>query len=331
MQKTATFFITTARSGTQWLCATLQAIYPDLLVVEHEPIGYAYSPKIYLRSPAALAALRTKPVVREHLDNIHDVLRQKSYVEVGFPAFAAAPLLAAEFGAHLRLVQLVRHPARVAVSVAAQNWFDPGRRNDIQRDISPAPTDPGVRLRHYGERWVTMTPFEKSLFYWAEVHLYGLEVRQAFPDVPFLQLTFEDLLADAVAWKRLAAFLDVPYRPAWREAATIRIDAYRNKISMVERSQLQSHPEIAALARRFGYDIGDPDVGGTDDTDIGDPRFNRIADIWLSHRQRVWRRRLRSARATLVRTIDAMHLGGVARSVKRVAKTRLRRTRPKRR
>jgi len=108
--QTVTFFITTARSGTQSLHAALQTVYSDLLVAEHEPIRYAYAPKQCLRDPAALAALRIKPVVRQHLDHIHEVLRHKSYVEVGFPAFATAPLLAEEFGTRLRLVQLVRHP-----------------------------------------------------------------------------------------------------------------------------------------------------------------------------------------------------------------------------
>jgi hypothetical protein len=330
MQTAATFFITTARSGTQWLSETLKTIYPDLLVVEHEPIGHAYSSKMYLRNPAALTDLRAKPVVREHLDRIHGVLRQKSYVEVGCPAFAAAPLLTSEFGKRFRLVQLVRHPVRVAISITAQQWFDPGRRNALQGDTAPAPTDPGAYLRHYRARWATMTPFERSLFYWAEVHLYGLEVRKQLPDVPFLQLTLEDLLAGTPAQTRLAAFLDVPYRPAWREASAIRIDALPKHVNTIDRSPLQDHPEIASLARHFGYDIGDADIGYTDirhidigDSDIGDPRFNQIADIGLSPRQRVLWRRFRKVGATLIRMLDAMYLGGIVRGAKRIAKTRL--------
>ena len=218
-----TFFITTARSGTQSLHAALQTAYSDLLVAEHEPIRYAYAPKQCLRNPGALAALRIKPVVRQHLDHIHEVLRHKSYVEVGFPAFAAAPLLAEEFGRRLRLVQLVRHPVRVAASLVTHRWFDPGQRDDIQTNIVPAPTDPGVHFKHYRDRWPHMSPFEKALFYWSEVHLYGLEVRDAHPSVPFLPLTFEDLMAQTAAHERLAAFLNVPYRPEWSKALARRI------------------------------------------------------------------------------------------------------------
>lgn len=257
--QTATFFITTARSGTQSLHAALRAAYSDLLVAEHEPIRYAYAPKQCLRDPAALAALRIKPVVRQHLDHIHEVLRHKSYVEVGFPAFAAAPLLAEEFGTRLRLVQLVRHPVRVAASLVTHQWFDPVRRDDdIQTNIVPVPTDPGVRLKHYRDRWPHMSPFEKALFYWSEVHFYGLEVRDALPSVPFLQLTFEDLVAQTAAHERLVAFLNVPYRPEWGKAVARRSDNHRRTtVDTIDLADVYKHPEIIALAERFGYNVGD--------------------------------------------------------------------------
>jgi hypothetical protein len=164
-----------------------------------------------------------------------------------------------------------------------------------------------------------MTAFEKGLFYWAEVHLYGLEVRKELPEVPFLQLTFEDLLAGTPAQERLAAFLEVPYRAAWRDASAIRIDAIPNDTNTIDRSPLQDHPEIASLAKDFGYDIGDADVGYTD---IGDTRANQIADIWRSPRRRAWSRRVRKALIALMGMLDAMHLGGIARGVWRIAKTR---------
>jgi hypothetical protein len=153
----------------------LKTICPDLLVVEHEPIKYAYSPKIHLRSPAAVADLRLSRLS----GNISTVsIRQKSYVEVGFPAFAAAPLLVAEFGAHLRLVQFAQHPVRVAASVVAQKWFDPGKRNDIQADVAPAPTDLESVLAALWRAMGYHDAFRKVAVLWAEVHIYGLEARR---------------------------------------------------------------------------------------------------------------------------------------------------------
>jgi hypothetical protein len=253
---TATFFITTARAGTQWLCQTLREIYPDVLVVEHEPVKYAYAPKRHLRNPAACAELRRDPAVRQHLDHIHRSLKTRSYVEVGFPAFAAAPLLWEEFGERLRLVQLVRHPVRVAASIVTHRWFDPGYRADIQANIALAPTDPGVVLRHYEKRWAEMSAFEKGLFYWAEVHLYGLEVQDRFAPVPFLRINLEDLLLDMKVRARLTQFLGVPYRAEWNDAPNHRIDAYHRQTSAKIDSQgTHTLPEIANLAAGFGYDI----------------------------------------------------------------------------
>jgi len=253
---TATFFITTARSGTQWVSETLRSGYPDLLAVEHEPIRYAYAPKRCLRNPGASAALRNQPAVRRHLDRVHETLKHKSYVEVGFPAFAAAPVLWEEFGPRLRLVQLVRHPVRVAASIVTHRWFDPGCRADIEDHIALAPTDPGVRMRHYAGRWPHMSAFEKALFNWAEVHLYGLEIRDELPGVPHLQVSLEELLAHGDARKRLTEFLGIPFRPAWSEAPQNRVDQYRKKTAhKIDRSKVHALPEVAQLAERFGYDL----------------------------------------------------------------------------
>lgn len=311
---TVTFFVTTARSGTQWLCATLQALYPDLLAVEHEPIGYAYSPKRYLRNPAAADALRSDPVVRAHFDKIHQVLKQKDYVEVGFPAFAAAPVLAAEFGERLRIVQLVRHPVRVAASIASQRWFDPGARNDIKADIMSEPTDPGARLQGYEDRWETMTAYEKGLFYWGEVHLCGQEVRKALPAVPFLQTTLEQLLSDGAAQKQLADFLGVPYRSMWSSAPAKRVDFHRRKIRALNRAQIAGHPQIMVLAANLGYDIGASEI-----------LQYRLVDAFrnvLSAPGRILRLIASGTRAALLKVLDAVHLGGVARRMKHAAKAR---------
>ena len=56
-EPTVTFFITTARSGTQWTASTLNKVYSDLLLAEHEPLGYRYEPRKTLRDLGKLRAL----------------------------------------------------------------------------------------------------------------------------------------------------------------------------------------------------------------------------------------------------------------------------------
>lgn len=252
---TATFFIATARSGTQWVCHSLRNVFGDLLAVEHEPIKYAYAPKRCLRNPAALAALRGYPIVRRHLDEIHSTLKDRPYVEVGFPAFAAAPLLLEEFGSHLRLVHLTRHPLRAAASIVTHRWFDPRERPDIMADVALAPTDHGVRLHHYAARWDQMSPFEKALFNWTEVHLYGLEVRD-LSTIPVLRVRFEDLLTQKGAASTFLDFLDLPHRSEWDAAATTIVDNFQRKTDHnMDWSTTHALPEMTELAEAFGYDL----------------------------------------------------------------------------
>jgi hypothetical protein len=254
---TATFFITTARSGTQWVSATLRALYPDLLSVEHEPIKYSYAPRRCLRNPDELTRLSTVPTVRRHLDDVRNTLKSRAYVEAGFPAFAAAPLLLKEFGERLRLVQLVRHPARVAASIVTHRWYEPGARPDIEADVALTPSDRGVCLRQYARQWPTMSPFEKALFFWAEVHLYGLEVERTLSTVPFLRIRFEDLLANRDARASFARFLDLPYRTAFDRAPEASIDQFRKRtMADIELGKITELPEIVGLATGFGYRTG---------------------------------------------------------------------------
>jgi hypothetical protein len=195
--------------------------------------------------------------VRRHFDAIHETLKTRSYVEVGFPAFAAAPLLRDEFGERLQLVQLVRNPVQVAASIVTHRWYSSGGRSDIKANVALTPSDAGVRLRNYAGRWTAMSEFEKALFYWAEVHLYGLEVQTRLSAVPFFQVSFEDLLGQRDARVAFARFLDVPYRRGFDSAPSERRDRFKRRTPVkIEPGRIWELPEVVALARRFGYEIG---------------------------------------------------------------------------
>ncbi len=256
----ATFFITTARAGTQWLAAALAHNYSDAMVVAHEPLDYAYRPKQYLRADDRLDELRERPEIAAHLDAIHRVLETKSYVEVGFPCFALAPLLLSEFGSRARLVQLVRHPVQVAASSVTHRWYQGTRGDTLPQDIELEPTDPGVLQKHYCNRWDSMSPFEKGLFYWSEVHLFAQEANARFSEVPFHCTRFEDLLSKRSARARLARFLGVPYRDGWEEFVHTYVDEYRLRTAQpIDISTANQHLNVVALGERHGYDLAGVD------------------------------------------------------------------------
>jgi len=257
---TATFFIATARSGTQWLTDRLRQVYSVEFVTEHEPIRYAYRPKLYLRGYDKLNELRALPAVSDHLDAIHLTLESNSYVEVGFPCYAMAPLLIREFGDRLRLVHLIRHPVRVAASVVTHHWYQDSRKDTLAMDIEPTPSDPGVVQTRYSDRWAGLSPYEKGLYYWTEVHLFGLEVQTRYPDVPFLTLKFEDLIDPPAALKRLAGFLGVDYREELAEKATTQVDRFHQTTSVaIDWTEIARHEQTQALAKHFGYDTASLD------------------------------------------------------------------------
>lgn len=256
MQPTVTFFVTTPRSATQWLAAALSEAYPDRVVAAHEPLGFRYSPCTTLRDPAAAARTARLPVVAAHFRRIEAILAGgRSYVEVGFPAFAMAPALRSAFGDRLRLVQMTRDPVRVAASLVTHRWYVDGARDDVHGVVALTPADRGVLMKDYAARWPDMSAFEKGLFLWAEIHAYGLEVEAGAPPGGFARFRAEGLLGpDPCDRRRLAAFLGLPDRAAWLDAHKTRVDRFHNTTTeTIDPHLLSRHPEIAALAERLGH------------------------------------------------------------------------------
>jgi hypothetical protein len=257
----AVFFITTARSGTQWVAAALARHFSHSLVVAHEPVGYAYRPKVYLRADDRVDELRAQPRVARHLDGIHRILRTTSYVEVGFPCFALAPLLLREFGDRLRIVQLVRHPVRVAASAVTHRWYQKTRSDSLPQDVELAPTDPGVLQKHYADRWRSMSAYEKALFYWSEVHQFAQEVKARLTTVPFHTARFEDLILNQTARENFAEFVGVQSEHRWENFVKTRVDHFH--LRTAERIDLASttrHPKVLEMSARYGYDLASVSV-----------------------------------------------------------------------
>jgi hypothetical protein len=254
-------FLATPRSGTQWLARSLGKVFEDLALVEHEPARYEYQPRRTLRSNDQLGLLRV-PVIAEHFSRIHETLGSgRHYVEIGFPAFAAVPLFAHVFGSDLRVVHLVRHPVSTAASMVTHGWYQPRRDHDLGLKVGVTPLDPGVAQSGYEDRWQTMTPFEKCLFYWTEVHLYGLEVERAFASIPFLRLNFEHLFSRATeTLPRLTEFMGLPWRAQLLENVSEKVDRWPAKTGrMLAWRSVEQHATAMEVAKGFGYTLADVD------------------------------------------------------------------------
>lgn len=251
-------FVSTGRCGTQWLTTGLRELHPEI-AVEHEPIGPLYKPRRHFRSHEALNG---EPDVTAHVDRVaaHTV----PYVETGWPLFAAVPIFARRFADRLRVVHLTRHPVPTALShLAHSSYADSPRDDAYTRWATLGPQDPGVLQADYADRWADLTPYEKCLFWWTEVHAYALELREQLPAVPWLAIRSEAMLAgDEPTLRRLVTFMGLAWSEAWTARVSQVVDRWHHHTAEdVDPLAVLEHPLACATARRLGYDPGDVDPG----------------------------------------------------------------------
>lgn len=252
-------FLSTGRCGTQWLAAGLEALHPEVSA-EHEPVGPLYKPRRYFRRYSEPSAVLEVPEVARHFERV--ACEQRTYVETGWPLFAALPLFAERFPDRLRIVHLTRHPVPSALShLAHQSYAGSPRDDAYTRWATLGAADPGVFQSDYGARWEAMSPYEKCLFWWTEVHLYGLELAGRLRGIPFMRVRSEELLGGSRATlERLLGFMGLPCRAGWLQHAGRVVDRWRHHTdARVEPLEVLSHPATVHAATKLGYDPGDID------------------------------------------------------------------------
>ena len=255
-------FLSTGRCGTQWLATNLADLYPDLAAVTHEPIGAAYRCREFFRADDRLAEMGAVPQIAAHLDAVEATLARTTYIETGWPLFSAIPLFAQRFSAQLRIVHLTRHPVPTAISHMVHKTYGGSPRVDGYTQLAALdPFCPGVFRPELREEWDSFTPYEKTLFWWTEVHLYAEELRQRHPDIPFHRVRAEDVLrGDAEALAQLCAFMRLPVRPELARRTTQRVDQWHHRTdSEFDWRKVLDHPETVDLARRLGYEVAGVD------------------------------------------------------------------------
>jgi hypothetical protein len=254
----ATFVLSTGRCGTQWLAEHLSAIYGDILRVDHEPLHDRYRSRETLAAcgslpddaDAAQAIRRHVEVIGRHLD------AQRDYVECGHPCWSAIPYLAGQFAGRVRVIHLTRHPVPTALSWTTHQAFTPPLLPHLAEKVLLSPFDPGIAFPEYRDLWSALTPFEKCLYYWAEVNAFGLAHGVCFP-APWLTLSYESLFGgDGLT--DLLSFLGLPLRESIRSARKTAVDRFRYATTTwPDLSLAARHPRIIDVARRLGYNVAD--------------------------------------------------------------------------
>ena len=267
--------LSAGRCGTQWLAANLADSYGDRLDVAHEPLGPFYRPREFFRAYDRLAELGALPEVAAHLDRVERVVESRSYVETGWPLFAAIPLFIQRFGCKVRLIHLTRHPVPNAISHMVHQCYAGSPRDDPYTRLAALdPFCPGVFQGDYGARWESLTPYEKCLFWWTEVHQYAGEIAELHPDQPVIRLKSEDLLASEQAQRSLTTFLELPY--GFDRAARRRdiVDEWHHRTRLdFDWRQIFEHPATLQVAAQLGYDPEEIDARLLEERYRGEPHL----------------------------------------------------------
>jgi hypothetical protein len=264
-------FLSTGRCGTQWLTAGLRELHPEL-DVEHEPIGPLYRPRLYFRRYADPESILSVPEVAEHVARIAGGPRP--YVETGWPLFPVLPLLAQRIPERLRIVHLTRHPVPSALSHLAHSSYAGSPRDDAYtRWATLGPGDAGVFQPAYAARWERLSPYERCLFWWTEVHLFALELPRRIPEVAFLRVRAERLLAgERSEIERLLTFMGLPWRSGWLAHAERMVDRWHHHTDQdVDPLAVRRHARTVEVAGELGYDIGALDVVALEARYRGEP------------------------------------------------------------
>jgi hypothetical protein len=252
--KMGVFFLSTGRCGTQWLQKALTATYPNEAVVTHEPVRGAYAPKSYLRAYDRLDEILSLKEVSEHLSFIRKALKSKMYVETGWPCYPALPLIIDQLNGRARIVHLVRHPVYVALSLAAHRVYD--ERQDWISGAAISPFDPGVVHKVLAGDWAQMGAYEKCLFWWTEINLYALELKERLSNVKFTVVRYEDLFdPGAQTLKDLIRFMGFPYDSSLSAFRLKNVDQFQWKAPPADWKLIFRYPQTLALAEQFGYDF----------------------------------------------------------------------------
>lgn len=256
---TATFFLSTGRCGTQWIAANLLAAGVENAVIEHEPLHDRYYPRL-MRGSNDPEKTGNATEILSHCEKIEEILKDKSYIECGWPAWGAVPYLLKRFEGRINIVHLVRHPLPVACSWVSHRAFCPPLLPGLpfHEKILASPFDQGTVLSQYCERWDGMHPFEKVLFFWSEVNTLGLKLEQA-TNAPWLRIRFEDLFY-GTALPDLMDFLKFTVPENREEAIKKTKDDFHYLCDVWWNPQdIQKYPEIMKVATRLRYNSLDFD------------------------------------------------------------------------
>lgn len=252
----AVFVLSTGRCGTQWLARFFEMNLGPAATVTHEPLHSAWASREMLaaKTPDRLDGELREPI-EEHLQFIREVLGDRMYIECGHPLWSAVPYLIDAFSPDVRIIHLVRHPVPTAWSWLTHRAYCRPLMPHLSEKVLLSPFDEGVQFPQYRERWTSMSPYEKALYYWLEVNALGRRERHRSK---WLTVRFEDVFG-AEEQRRVLSFLG---REVPDPVSPGHVDELRAIIEFeIDPGEVSRHAEVLRLAVELGFDPLQFDAG----------------------------------------------------------------------
>jgi hypothetical protein len=157
------------------------------------------------------------------------------------------------------------HPVPTALSHATHNSFaGSGREDAYTRLATLGPGDPGVFQPGYADGWESLSPFERCLFWWTEVHLSALELVARLPQVRVLRVASERMLAgEQETLRELTGFAGLPWDERLVALTAWPVDRWHHHTDVgFDPARICLHPVSVAVAGALGYRLSDTDPAG---------------------------------------------------------------------
>ncbi len=234
-----------------------------------------YRPRRYFRRYSDPEAILDVPEVAEHAARIEHARRP--YIETGWPLFAALPLLAD--AAPEAAADRPPDPAPGAERARATSPADAtrgSRGSDAVHAATPpsGPRTPASSSPSTASSWDALTPYEKCLFWWTEIQLYGFELPGRIARIPFLRVSAERLHGRRSPGARAAARASSTSRgmtagSSTRRRVTDRWHAFTG--DDVDPLEVHRHPTTVDVAERLGYDVSGLNLGALERQYVAGP------------------------------------------------------------
>lgn len=261
MKNYACFVLSTGRCGTQWLTQYLNQLLgaqPQQYRVVHEPLNFQYNP---LKNSPETPLSSNQVELINHLEKIKNTLSKgANYIETGFPCWRHIAWFAQELAQPVKIVHLTRNPIDTARSWLKLNVYVPPILPHLPEKELFTPFAPYAKLPQFQTYWHELSPYEKCLYFWAEVHLQALAYKQDWHTANWLHLGYESLF-DAQTLNKLNRFLNIEGSGKHLMDTTARtlqqnIDNYGQLIQThFDPNEIFQYPEIVALSKKLGYKL----------------------------------------------------------------------------